>query len=111
MKSLASAIRKISPTRLAANQEIVITLLAEFQIKCLDLSVELLKAIQQLQGKDKNNVAIQSLFDIGFLRRFFETGKEKDWKTIEDGLLEIVSLLSSMLLLIYTNKISFTGKY
>lgn len=94
-KELSTAVRKIGPTRLEADIEIVVILLAEFQSRCLELSEDLLKAIQALVGSDKNDVAIQSLWDLVFLKRFFECGKEKEWKVVEDQLLEIVSQVCS----------------
>lgn len=96
LNELSKAVRKIGPTRLEADIKIVVTVLAEFQARCLELSEDLLKAIQSLDGRDKKDVAIQSLWDLIFLRRFFESGKDQEWKVVENQLLDIVSQFFSL---------------
>lgn len=92
LKSLVIAIRRVSPRQLQSNSSITSSLIAEFQTRCLDLAQELVSLVQTLEGDQKKNVAIQSLWDLSFLRRFWGQEKKEHWEEITQTLSSVSSL-------------------
>lgn len=99
LRTLVSAILRLSLHRTQADPSIARSLLAEFEASALPLLRAFVDVVRELEeGKRREEVALQAAWDALFLRKVCEvglgeekSGKGVEWDKVVGGLLELVS--------------------
>lgn len=92
LRQLNTAIRKVGLHRTQSDRSIVNSLLAAYQSRALEVvKTFVATGLNKLEGGQKREVAVQVVWDLAFLRRFWGEVETAEWEAVTTQLLKSVS--------------------